>query len=128
MPRPRKVRIFRDRKKSPNWYVEWRDAQGKRHCESCGRLRHEAEDRAAQIEETLRRLRAGGPLPITQTPEESSANAAAVDNLHASVVQLRVFLRCGDADLPLDVQIQLNPQLLQLIGEIAASQQEKADG
>jgi hypothetical protein len=39
---PRKVRIFRDLKKSPNWYVEWRDLDGRRHCESCGPQREDA--------------------------------------------------------------------------------------
>lgn len=113
------MRIFRDRKKSPNWYVEWRDEQGKRHCESCGPLRREAQERARQIENELRLQRAGVTLPASQ--HEISAEAA-------SVVQLRVFLRCGDAELPLDVQVQMNSQLLQIIGQIAASQQEKPSG
>ena len=129
MSRPRKVRIFRNRKKSPNWYIEWRDAQGKRHCESCGPLRRDAEERAGQIEEGLRRRRAGDVLPAPQKLDDgASADAASVDNPRASVVQLRVFLRCGDAELPLDIQVQLNPQLLQVIGQIAASQQEKSFG
>ena len=119
MPMPRKVRIFRDRKKSPNWYVEWRDAQRKRHCESCGPLRREAEDRARQIEEELRLLRAGNTLPAPQKPDESSTEADS-DNRHISVMQLRVFVRCGDAELPLDIQVELNPQLLHvIIGQIA---------
>jgi hypothetical protein len=128
MTKPRKVRIFRDRKKSPNWYVEWRDAQGKRHCESCGPLRREAQERAGQIQEGLRRLRAGEVIPGPQKQVEASADAASVDNPRASVVQLRVFLRCGDAQLPLDIQVQLNPQLLQVIGQMAASQQQKILG
>ncbi len=127
MPRPRKVRIFRDRKKSPNWYVEWRDAQRKRHCESCGPLRREAEKRAGQIEEELRRLRASEPLPA-QGRDESPADSVSLDNPRISVVQLRIFLRCGNAELPLDVQVQLNPELLQVIGQIAASEQKKALG
>jgi hypothetical protein len=119
------VRIFRDRKKSPNWYVEWRDAQGKRHCESCGPLRREADERAGQIEEELRRLRAGNVPPAPQKQDEEGTDDAS-DNPPASLVQLRVFLRCGDAELPLDIQVQLNHQLLQVIGQIAASQQKKA--
>lgn len=128
MSKPRKVRIFRDRNKSPNWYVEWRDTQGKRHCESCGPLRRDAAERAGQIEQGLRRLRAGDALPVTQNQDETAADGAARDNSRACVVQLRVFLRCGDAELPLDIQVQLNPQLLQVIGQMAASHQEKVPG
>jgi hypothetical protein len=128
MPNPRKVRIFRDRKKSPNWYVEWRDAQRRRHCESCGPLRREAEERARQIEGELRRLRAGEAFPASQAQDEVSADATSVANPRPSIMQLQVFLRCGDAELPLDIQVQLNPQLLHIIGQIAASQQKKALG
>ena len=128
MSKPRKVRIFRDRKKSPNWYVEWRDTQGKRHCESCGPLRREALERAGQIEDGLRRLRAGDALPVPQNQAETTADGASGNNTRACVVQLRVLLRCGDAELPLDIQVQLNPELLQLIGQIAASRQEKSLG
>jgi hypothetical protein len=122
------VRIFRDRKKSPNWYVEWRDVQRKRHCESCGPLRRQAEERARQIEEELRRLRAGNLVPAPKKQEEISPNAASVDNCRVSVVQLRLFLRCGDAELPLDIQVQLNPELLEVIGKISASEQKKMLG
>jgi hypothetical protein len=47
--KPRKVRVFRDVKKSPAWYVEWRDAAGVRHCSSCGPRRSDAVAVATRI-------------------------------------------------------------------------------
>jgi len=121
MARPRKVRVFRDRKKSPSWYVEWRDMQGKRHCESCGPARRDAVKRAAEIAEELRRLRSSTASPTPEQNDPQSGQAAG-DLASICVLQLRVILRCRDAEVPLDIQIPLNPQLLQVIGQVAASQ------
>ena len=77
MPGPRKVRVFRDSKKSPNWYVEWRDTSGRRHCESCGPHEKDALERARQIKDELRQSRLAGSgrparrnleLPGSKTP------------------------------------------------------------
>lgn len=57
MPGPRKVRVFRDLAKSPNWYVEWRDLEGKKHCESCGPEEANAQERAKEIRQELQRQR-----------------------------------------------------------------------
>lgn len=70
-----------------------------------------------------------GDVPITsQGQDKVPADAASVDNPCSSVIQLQVYLRCGDAELPLDIQVQMNPQLLKIIGHIAASQQKKTLG
>ena len=115
---PRKVRIFRDPKKSPNWYVEWRDEGGQRHCESCGPGRKEAEERARQIADRLRELRAGA-APACVVGSTASLDAAALPVPHATngrpVIQVRAVLCSGDVQVPVELVIEVGPELLQAL-------------
>jgi hypothetical protein len=106
MPGSRKVRVFLDRKKSPNWYVEWRDEQGRRRAESCGPDRADADQRAQQIRQELRAAR----LTSTKTPP-ITASPSIVTNL----VRLHARITLGEYEVPAEISIELTPDLLRLI-------------
>src|SRR4051812_19164054 len=96
MAGPRKVRVFRDRRKSPNWYVEWRDVERRRHCESGGPRRKDAEERARQIAAELQEMRTAGAL-AQPTPPGPSPLAPPQDT---PVIRARLVVRCAEADVP----------------------------
>jgi hypothetical protein len=120
MPGPRKVRVFRDRKKSPNWYVEWRDAEGSRHCESCGPTRKDAEDRASRLRTQLQATRLA-PLngSLVEESDPTSPNSESVSTpshgLVAQVIRLNASLQLGREYVPITVTIDLTPELLQAL-------------
>lgn len=113
---PRKVRVFKDPKKSPNWYVEWRDETGRRHCESCGPDEADARQRARQVREELDRKRSG-----SASQQDSGGNGSA-DSQEPSgpVVQLRAILRGGPVEIPLDLSIEFGPEALRAISRMLA--------
>ena len=112
MPGPRKVRVFRDLAKSPNWYVEWRDREGKKHCESCGPEETDAQERANEIRQELQRQRKGQGLesegfggidctlqliiPLSPTPVSVNVTARMTpDAIRSTVEQVRHILERG---------------------------------
>src|SRR5690348_15558804 len=111
---PRKVRIFRDTNKSPNWYVEWRDRDGRRHCESCGPHRREAKERAGQIAAELENLRTGAPAVVSG--EVSGGDTGIVQgpgkDSRYPLVHVRAVLRCPSLEVPVDLLIEVNPDVL----------------
>jgi hypothetical protein len=120
VPGPRKVRIFRDRKKSPNWYVEWRDIEGHRHCESCGPRREEAKQRARQIEEALQAQRAAVPDREEACKRESAEQAAeplpsCSQENGMAVLQVHALLRFAQVEVPIDLFLQVRPDVLAML-------------
>jgi hypothetical protein len=118
---PRKVRIFRDPKKSPNWYVEWRDLEGHRHCESCGPQRRDAEDRAGLITEELRVNREEAKRsahPAGQKGADDADASAGASGCHGSAVQLQGMLRCGQVEVPITLWLEVTPQFLIAIRQL----------
>jgi hypothetical protein len=123
VPGPRKVRIFRDRKKSPNWYVEWRDREGRRHCESCGPRRKDAEERAHHIQEALRARRAdASDIGTAVPPDEGECpdRPTALTSQEGIAVQLHGVLRCPQGDIPIDLFVQLKPDILEILKRLIA--------
>jgi hypothetical protein len=126
MPGPRKVRVFKDERRSPNWYVEWRDAQGNRHCESCGPHRHDADERSRQIKAELRRLRQKGREPLTQTslPSASADSTVSSPALLAKTdtpqLAIRAIVRCVQVEFPIELFIEVPPDLLRTIRQLIA--------
>ena len=120
---PRKVRVFRDPKKSPNWYVEWRDEEGRRHCESCGPDEVDAKERARQVRAELDRKRGGLTGDTTDgsvvmlNSAEANPSVAATD----PVLQLQVIVRGGRFEFPLDLSIEVGPEAIRMIGEMVAA-------
>jgi hypothetical protein len=119
---PRKVRIFRDRKKSPNWYIEWRDLEGKRHCESCGPRRKAAKERANQMQTQLQAARLVGkesatPLVPTLTGIVSSGEAKQPPAMVAQIVPAQVIFRLGRKEVPVNLTIELTQELIQAVLE-----------
>ena len=133
MPGPRKVRIFRDKRKSPNWYVEWRDMEGKRHCESCGPRRQDAEQRSGSLEVELRRLRSvdanANREGAEPTPENRGSPAAVFPGSDTAargpVVQVRASVQVGQSAIPVDLQIEITPELLKMFGQMIADAEAK---
>jgi hypothetical protein len=112
---PRKVRVFRDPKKSPNWYVEWRDMDGRRHCESCGPHRQDARHRAGQIAEQLRQQRLEAKRLAQRTQQvlaDAATTRATESNPGGSALELQGLLRCAQFELPITVLLQVPPVLL----------------
>lgn len=109
MARPRKVRIFRDLRKSPNWYVEWRDVAGRRHCESCGPKRRDAQKRANQIAKELRRQREDAKRVVQPARQNPAATTSVCS---PSAVRLQGLLRCAQVDLPFTVCFEIMPEFL----------------
>lgn len=101
MPGPRKVRIFRNPKKSPNWYVEWRDLEGRRHSESCGENQADAEDRARHIREELRQQRQAAREQRETTP------TAEPDVPSSSLLPIRAILRCSGVEVPVELIVEM---------------------
>jgi hypothetical protein len=126
---PRKVRIFRDTNKSPNWYVEWRDLQGRRHCESCGPHRRDARERASQIAAELQGVRSGAPVTGSGTVSGVIAGAGVLrsqgENSAYPLVHVHAVLRCPNVELPVDLLIEVNPDVLKAIGQFAAQLTEE---
>jgi hypothetical protein len=116
------VRIFRDLKKSPNWYVEWRDAEGRRHCESCGPQRLDAEQRAGQITEELRQQREEAKrLERMARPDAARGEAAiptATGGCDGSALQLQGLLRCAQVELPITIRLEVPPDLLAVLKQV----------
>jgi hypothetical protein len=110
MARPLKVRIFRDEKKSPNWYVEWRDLEGRKHCESCGPERSDADKRADEITAELRQARRKIKTVAELPP--LGASSAAGSQPDQPLLQLRAVLRCPQLDLPVDLVLHLDTELV----------------
>ncbi len=119
MPGPRKVRVFRNPKKSPNWYIEWRDAAGRRHCESCGPGKGDAQDRARQVRADLQRERLSvcGRPPVERL--ESATGNTRVSGTEdpsarpSSVIRVHALLKCAEFELPVDLLVEVNPELLE---------------
>jgi hypothetical protein len=119
------VRIFRDPKKSPNWYVEWRDAEGRRHCESCGPQRRDAEQRAGRIKEELRLQREEAKRLARMARQDAAggeaAAPAAAGGCDGSALQLQGLLRCAQVEVPITIRLEVPPELLtalkQALGE-----------
>lgn len=103
MPGPRKVRVFRDRNKSPNWYVEWRDGQGRRRTESCGPSRTDAEERAQEIRKQLRAAR------IAST---KAAFAASSPTIVTNIVRLHARIDLGEYQVPVEISLELTTDVL----------------
>ena len=123
MPGPRKVRVFKDPAKSPNWYVEWRDLQGKRHCESCGPRRQAAKKRANQLQSELRAARLGSPEGPTPLARESTdpVRSGMPNEASTTVIQmvrLQTVLCLGQREVPVNLTIELTPELLQAFHEL----------
>lgn len=115
MPGSRKVRVFRDRKKSPNWYVEWRDAQGQRRSESCGPDRIDAERRAQQIQQQMREARVDAATrAFTGFSEPSSKTAPGVAT---NVLRLRARIDWKKCEVPIEISVELSPELLRVLRE-----------
>ncbi|HKB38587.1 MAG TPA: hypothetical protein VKD72_19240 [Gemmataceae bacterium] len=110
MAGPRKVRIFRDPKKSPNWYVEWRDLQGHRHCESCGPQRRDAQERADQITEELRVQREEAKR-LAQTARQSAAydetTLSAASSCDGTALHLQGLLRLAQLVVPITLRLEV---------------------
>lgn len=118
---PRKVRIFRDQKKSPNWYVEWRDTEGRRHCESCGPHRRDARERASQITEQLRvqREEAKRLTRMARDAAYGEANTAALaTGSEGSALQVQGLVRCAQVEVPITVRLEVPPALLTALQQI----------
>lgn len=111
MAGPRKVRVFRDRKKSPNWYVEWRDQQGRRRTESCGPARTDADERAQQIRQELRAAR----IASTKT-----AFAGCSPTIVTNVVRLHGRIDLGEYQVPVEISIELTNEVLQALRKTLA--------
>ncbi len=113
MPGPRKVRVFQDRKKSPNWYVEWRDTQGRRHAESCGPDRSDAEQRAQQVRQEIRATRLASAKKTCTELAESSSKVAS--SMVTNVLRLRARIDWGESEVPVEISVELTPELLQAL-------------
>src|SRR6185437_114065 len=110
MPGPRKVRIFHDVKKSPNWYVEWRDVQGRRHCESCGPKRADAEDRRQQIEDQLRLTRTLLPIQVGVDPQVPGTQGMPEDP--GNEFSIPLVLKLGETEVPITIQCKLTQEAI----------------
>ena len=104
MPGPRKVRVFRDRKKSPNWYVEWRDGQGQRRTESCGPKRADAEQRAQEIREELRVAR----IASSKTPV-----AGSMPGIVTNLLRMHAVINLGEYQVPVEISFELTKEVRQ---------------
>jgi hypothetical protein len=124
MPGPRKVRIFKDPKKSPNWYVEWRDFSGRRHCESCGPRQDDAIKRSRQINDELRHSRladARGAVQLDPKPPRSEAPITRSENRGESlpsILRVRAILKSPQFELPVDLHVELNPDLIDAVSQL----------
>jgi hypothetical protein len=108
MAGPRKVRIFRDPKKSPNWYVEWRDLEGRRHSESCGPRKVSARERAREILQKLRRLR----------HEEHEEKLPGSERQSLPMVEVRAILKSPPFEAPVQMLVELGPEFICSIREL----------
>src|SRR6266566_4600413 len=115
MAGPRKVRVFRDRKKSRNWYVEWRDSDGRRRTESCGPTRTDAEQRAQQIRQELRIAR----IASTKTSFAGSSPA-----IVTNVVRLHARIDLGEYQVPVEISVELTTEVLQVLRKTLAGVNE----
>jgi hypothetical protein len=122
MPGPRKVRVFRNPKKSPNWYVEWRDTAGRRHCESCGPSEVDAQERAREIRSKLKRKRLSIAGERARERAESLSASARVSRGEdasappSSVIRLHALLKCAPIEVPVDLLVQIDPELIESLG------------
>ncbi len=120
---PRKVRVFRDPKKSPNWYVEWRDTTGRRHCESCGLDEREAQERARQIRAELRRWReAASPMGASMLDQPPEASSGGPTRSSTPTLRLHTFLRCPQFEIPVDLHIEINSDFIDALGLLLSRQ------
>lgn len=120
MPGPRKVRIYQDVKKSPNWYVEWRDLQGRKHCESCGPRREDAEVRGQQIAEQLRLSRNASSIPICITPHRDTIKNQAETGQIASIVvpktiDIPLLLKVGEIEVPMTINLKVTQEVMRAL-------------
>jgi hypothetical protein len=124
MPGPRKVRVFRDNKKSPNWYVEWRDLAGRRHCESCGPDEVDAQERARHIRAELRR---NWVVTTSQSPhgetkviqgQRSLMGAGIESEVPSSTLRVHALLKCPQFDVPVDLHIEVNSELIDALSQL----------
>jgi hypothetical protein len=106
MPGPRKVRVFRDRKKSPNWYVEWRDGQGQRRTESCGPDRADAEQRAQQIREELLAARIASNKKLV---------AGSLPAIVTNLVRMHAVINLGEYQVPVEISFELTKEVRQAL-------------
>jgi hypothetical protein len=109
---PRKVRVFRDPKKSPNWYVEWRDPEGRRRTESCGPARKDAEDRAQQLRQELRSARQASLVKRLD-------HIVGVDKIPVcSIVNMLRFrgqIDLGQSEVPIEISLEITDDLIQAL-------------
>jgi hypothetical protein len=120
---PRKVRVFRDPKKSPNWYVEWRDMAGRRHCESCGADEREAQERARQIRAEFRRWReAASPIRSSVVGQPSEARSKGPTKSSTPDLRLHAFLRYPQFEIPVDLHIEINSDFINALGALLSTQ------
>jgi hypothetical protein len=109
---PKKVRIFRDPKKSPNWYVEWRDAEGRRHSESCGPARRDALRRAKQLHQEMQAAR----LATLRSFAGSEGNSnQTTPTLVSNVLRLPARINLGECEVPVEISVEISPALLNVI-------------
>jgi hypothetical protein len=113
MPGSRKVRVYQDRKKSPNWYIEWRDSEGRRRTESCGPIRADAEKRAKQVRQQLSAARLAAAKPVASEFDQSSTKTA--PSLVTNVLRLRARIDCGESEVPVEINVELTPLLLETL-------------
>lgn len=114
MPGHRKVRVFHDPKKSPNWYVELRDAQGRRRSESCGPRKVDADKRAAELERELAVLRTARRRPPASGHEG---------------VPVQAVIKAANLEWPVEIVLRVDAPLRQLLERlvIASPPSERPD-
>jgi hypothetical protein len=118
----RKVRVFQNLKKSPNWYVEWRDVSGKRRCQSCGPNEREAQERARKIGAELRRLRDVECLNGVQADGgEHPRNLVHPSRATPTTLRLNAFLKCHECAIPVQFNIQVNSDLVTCLNQLLSS-------
>jgi len=119
MPGARKVRVYQDKKKSPNWYVEWRDSEGRRRTESAGPARTDAEARTEQLREQLRAARLGAMnFPASDSEQPSSRTAR---NVATNLLRLRAKINCGYSEVPFEINVELTPVLIEALRQFLTS-------
>lgn len=114
---PGKVRVFQNLRKSASWYVEWRDTAGQRHCESCGASEADARERAVQIERELRVVRSAAKGPLAKVSQHANTPNAEEGR---DVVTLRAMMRCAALQVPVELVVELTPELRRSLASMAS--------